>query len=78
MRELHDARRTGLAYDREEAFPGLMCVAAPVMSANRTARAALSVSMPVDGPLTLAEAAPALRATARALTRELNRLHVTP
>jgi DNA-binding IclR family transcriptional regulator len=73
LAELHDVRRTGLAHDREEASPGLICVAAPILAPNATARAALSVSMPADGPLTLAQATPALRATARALARELNR-----
>ena len=72
LRELHDVRRTGLAYDREEARAGLICVAAPIVTAGGTAEAALSVSMPADGPLTLAEATPALRTAARALMRELN------
>lgn len=75
-RELHDVRRGGLAFDREEAMPGLACVAAPLMSAKGTARAALSVSMPAAGPLTFGETAPVVRAAARALTRELLRSHV--
>jgi len=72
-RELHDVRRSRLAYDREEASPGLTCVAAPILAANGSARAALSVSMPAAGRLTPAQAAPAVHAAARALTRELNR-----
>jgi DNA-binding IclR family transcriptional regulator len=72
-RELHDVRRGGLAYDREEAQRGLVCVAAPVLGANGTAQVALSVSMPASGPLTFAETAPVVRAAARALTRELLR-----
>lgn len=78
LRELHDVRRTGLAFDREEAWPGLTCVAAPIRTAGARPRAALSVSMPTDGPLTLAEASPALRAAARALARSLDEAHVTP
>ena len=73
QRELHDVRRIGLAYDREEASPGLTCVAAPVLTASGNARAALSVSMPAGGTLTPAQAAPAVHAAARALGRELNR-----
>ena len=69
--ELDDVRRTGLAYDREEARPGLICVAAPILAGNGIAHAALSVSMPADGPLTITQAAPALRTAARALTRAL-------
>jgi DNA-binding IclR family transcriptional regulator len=72
-RELHDVRRARLAYDRQEASPGLTCVAAPILSPNGTARAAMSVSMPVSGRLTPAQAAPPVLAAGLALTRELNR-----
>lgn len=71
-RELYDIRRTRLAYDREEASPGLTCVAAPILALDGTARAAVSVSMPVSGRLTPAQAAPAVHTAARALTRALN------
>jgi DNA-binding IclR family transcriptional regulator len=73
LRELQDVRRIGLAYDRQEASPGLVCVAAPILASDGTALAALSVSMPAAGRLTPAQAAPAVHAAARALTRELNR-----
>jgi DNA-binding IclR family transcriptional regulator len=73
-RELHEIRRLGLAYDRQEASPGLVCVAAPIRGADGNARAALSVSMGIDGRLTPARAAPAVHATARAVARELNRV----
>jgi DNA-binding IclR family transcriptional regulator len=69
--ELHEIRRTGVAFDREEASAGLTCVAAPVLSARGDARAALSVSMaPGDGPAP-AEIAAAVQVAALALTREL-------
>ena len=61
----------GVAYDREEASPGLICVAAPILAANGTASAALSVSMPVGAAMTPAAAAPAVQLAARSLSREL-------
>ena len=68
--ELHAVRAEQLAYDREEAALGLRCVAAPVLApGSGTAVAALSVSMAAGGPLTPAEAAPAVRTVARALGR---------
>jgi DNA-binding IclR family transcriptional regulator len=70
-RELHGIRRSGLAYDREEATPGLVCVAAPLLAADGAARAGLSVSMPVHGRITPAQVAPAVMAGARALSRQL-------
>lgn len=74
LRELGEVRRLGLAYDREEAAPGLVCVAAPVLARDGAARAALSVSMAsANSALTPLQAAPPLRATARALSRELGR-----
>jgi len=71
QRELHDVRRMGVAYDREEASPGLTCIAAPILAANGTASAAVSVSMPVAGRMTPAAAAPAVQLAARSLSREL-------
>ena len=72
-RELQDVRRTGIAYDREEASVGLVCLAAPILGRDGIARAALSVSMPADGPVSPPQVAPAVRAGARALSRELAR-----
>jgi DNA-binding IclR family transcriptional regulator len=69
--ELHEVRRTGVAFDREEASPGLTCVAAPVLSARGVARAALSVSMAAGEGHAPAEIAAAVRVAALALTREL-------
>lgn len=45
--ELAEIRRVGLAFDREEAQPGIACVAAPIRGAGR-AIAAISVSGPPD------------------------------
>jgi IclR family transcriptional regulator, acetate operon repressor len=72
-RELQDIRRTGLAFDREEATVGLVCVAAPVIAADGEAVAALSVSMPAGNRLTPAKTGPAVMAGTRALSRELRR-----
>jgi IclR family acetate operon transcriptional repressor len=72
-RELHAIRRLGLAYDREENTPGLVCVAAPLLEASGTAIAALSVSMPARGHITPAQVGPAVLAGTRALSRELAR-----
>ena len=68
--ELHRVRAAQVAFDHEEAALGLQCVAAPILDANGIARAALSVSMPVAGRLRLSEATPAVRAVARAFSRD--------
>jgi IclR family acetate operon transcriptional repressor len=68
-RELHAVRTDQLAYDREEAAAGLVCVAAPIVDRAGNATAALSVSMPTVGRLTPAEVAPPIRTVARALSR---------
>jgi DNA-binding IclR family transcriptional regulator len=44
--ELETIRRTGVAYDREEAYRGLCCVAAPIRSGVRTI-GAVSVTGPI-------------------------------
>jgi DNA-binding IclR family transcriptional regulator len=69
-RILGDVRRTGLAFDDEEAMLGLCCVAAPVTD-HRAVVAALSISMPIGGPITPREAAPVVRTAASALSRAL-------
>jgi DNA-binding IclR family transcriptional regulator len=71
-RELHDVRRRGLAFDREEARSGLVCVAGPVFGKHGAPIGALSVSLPAAGRLTVTEVAPSVRAAANALTRELH------
>jgi DNA-binding IclR family transcriptional regulator len=72
INELHEVRRTGLAFDREEAAVGLTCVAAPVLVSGGKVLAALSVSMPADGSLTPGRVAPAVRFAALTLSRQLN------
>lgn len=42
--ELERIRRDGIAYDREEAAPGLACVAVPIMGATGRPVAALSIA----------------------------------
>ena len=43
---LHSARQTGIAYDREEAYPGIGCVASPIRSGERVI-GAVSVTGPI-------------------------------
>jgi IclR family acetate operon transcriptional repressor len=69
--ELADIRRSALAFDNQEAMLGLRCVAAPVLGHGTVAVAALSVSMPADGDLAPEAIAPAVRAAALALGRDL-------
>ncbi len=68
-RELAEVRRTGLAFDRQEAALGVSCVASPVVSGGVVV-AALSVTFPA-GRATPAGFAPAVRAVSLALAREL-------
>lgn len=67
---LREVRRTGIAYDDQEAMLGLCCVAAPVRS-HLGVIAALSISMGIEGPLTPREATPIVRTAASALSRDL-------
>jgi DNA-binding IclR family transcriptional regulator len=43
---LDSARQTGIAYDREEAYPGLGCVASPIRSGDRVI-GAVSITGPI-------------------------------
>jgi DNA-binding IclR family transcriptional regulator len=70
-RTLDHVRATAIAYDREESLDGLCCVAAPVFAGRDRVVAALSVSMPADGPLTPERAGPAVRMAAGSISREL-------
>lgn len=73
--ELKEIRRTGVAYDREEAKVGLACAAAPVLDASGVAIAAISVSGPchrVD-PQRLASG---VKTAARGLQRALGPVDV--
>lgn len=67
--ELAAVRERGVAYDREESFRGISCVAAPLRGAGR-AVAAVSVSS-CHGDRESQRLAPAVLACARAVWREL-------
>jgi DNA-binding IclR family transcriptional regulator len=69
-REVHRVRTEQVAFDHEEAAIGLRCVAAPILNHAGEASAALSVSMPTGGRLSVGEVTPAVRTVARALSRE--------
>jgi DNA-binding IclR family transcriptional regulator len=68
-KELTEVRRTGLAYDREEARIGVGCIAAPVLVRGE-AVAALSLTLPATR-LRSAGLAPTVRAISLALGRFL-------
>lgn len=75
--QLERTLETGLAYEREESTPGLLCVGAPVLDADgRTAIAAISVTGPV-GRFRPETHATAVRATAAALASTLVRRRVS-
>ncbi len=67
--ELAVTRATGIAFDYEEARMGLACAASPIVVGGR-ARAALSVTMPVDA-FDAALIGPAVRRSAMSLSRAL-------
>lgn len=72
-RQLEAVIDSGLAWEREESTPGLLCVAAPVLDADSyTALAALSVSGPVGRFRPEAHAA-AVRAAATGIGSMLSR-----
>jgi DNA-binding IclR family transcriptional regulator len=66
--ELLRARRDGIAYDRQEAIPGLVCVAVPVMGPAGRPVAALSIAG-AGHRFDPARFAPALRRVAHAASR---------
>jgi DNA-binding IclR family transcriptional regulator len=66
---LEQARVSGLAYEDQEAVPGVSCIAAPVFAAG-TAVAAISVAVP-RGRFSPAHLAPAVRTAALGLSRQL-------
>lgn len=72
--ELHDIRRDGVSFDREEHEPGIHCVAAPVFSRDGHLAAGLSVTAPVFRvPMKqLQEWSGLVRDTARQLSDEVN------
>ena len=70
-RELAAIRAHGVAFDREESNPGVLCAAAPVFAPDGTVLAALSASG--FSRRTAPRMAPAVQTTALALTRDLAR-----
>lgn len=70
LTQLEGIHAEGVAYDLEETRLGLVCVAAPILDAERQAVASISVTERTTrrDPETLA---PAVRACARAISREL-------
>jgi DNA-binding IclR family transcriptional regulator len=71
-RELARVRNLGLAFDHEESGPGVACVASPILRADGSASAAVSVSG-WSGRMNLRRMGPAVRAGALALSRELHK-----
>ncbi len=69
--QLREIRRSGVAYDREEAVAGVGCISAPVL-VHGEAVAALSLALPAER-MDTAALAPAVRAVSLALGRALTR-----
>ncbi|MGC7099743.1 IclR family transcriptional regulator [Amycolatopsis lurida] len=69
-RQLAKARTEGVAHEREESVPGVVCVAAPVLDANGTAVAGISLSGWTNRMGT-ARIGPAVRTASLALSRTL-------
>jgi DNA-binding IclR family transcriptional regulator len=62
--ELARVRGEGISYDREESGIGVRCIAAPVLGANSSCVAAISITAPA-GRLLFAQHAPAVRHAAQ-------------
>lgn len=78
-RELARIRREGVAFDREESGPGIVCAASPVLAPDGSALGALSVSG-WSSRMRLRRVAPAVHTAALALSRALGaqrRAHLT-
>ncbi|MCX7520778.1 IclR family transcriptional regulator [Microbacterium sp. STN6] len=73
-RQLVDVARTGLAVVHRSAPSATVSVASPVQDADRRTVAALSILVP-DGSTSPQAIAPAVRATARAISRTLGYRH---
>lgn len=69
-RELVRIAEQGVAYDREESGPGIVCAASPVLDRDGHALGALSVSG-WTGRLRPDQVAPAVRTATLALSRTL-------
>jgi DNA-binding IclR family transcriptional regulator len=68
--ELDRVRAGGVAVDREECTPGMVCVAAPVLGPDGSCRAALSITGPA-ATLPLDRLAPTVRTAALGITRAM-------
>lgn len=69
-RQLDRIRSEGLAYEREESGPGVVCAASPLLSADGRAVAAISISG-WSNRMRTERVAPAVRTAALALSRGL-------
>jgi DNA-binding IclR family transcriptional regulator len=47
IEQIHEIRRTSIAYDEEESTPNVKCVAVPIFDSNKKPVAGVSVSFPV-------------------------------
>jgi len=70
-RELENIRQYGIAYDRGEGTPGIVCVAAPILSYDGHAVAAISITGPAQR-LRVARFEAAVRTAALTISRLLN------
>lgn len=71
-KELASIRRSGVAYDKEEAAEGLVCAAAPILSVDGAVVGGLSVSHH-SGSINIQRVAPAVHMAALGLGRALDR-----
>jgi IclR family acetate operon transcriptional repressor len=69
--ELAQIRRAGVALDRGEAERGLICAAAPIVNADGTAAAAISVAMEHRSRVGLSRVAPMVKRAADAISSDL-------
>lgn len=69
-RELGDIRRSGVAYEREESTPGVVCVACPVVGPDGRALAAVSIAG-WSNRLDTGRVASAVRTASLAISRQL-------
>jgi DNA-binding IclR family transcriptional regulator len=71
-RELARVRGEGIGFDREETVTGVRCIAAPVLAADGTCIAALSITAPADR-LVFGQMVPAVRYTAQQVSQAVAR-----
>lgn len=69
--ELAQVRRAGVAFDRGESERSLVCAAAPIVNADDTAVAAISVAMGHRSRVGLARVAPMVKRAADAISSDL-------